>query len=466
MKPTALPLILCTILSTAAAEVTYPIVDTGQTEAYGRYAGQDAHYCANPPNYKDHGDGTVSDLVTGLMWTKTPGKKRTYAKAVEQAAQCCVGGHDDWRLPSIKELYSLIRLDGTDPDPMSRDTQDLTPFIDAVFDFEYGDPSKGERIIDSQFATTTKYESTTMGGNETLFGVNFADGRIKGYPIKSRRGAKTYYALFVRGNPDYGTNVFKDNGDGTITDAATGLIWMKTDSAKGMDWPDALNFAEEMRFAGQSDWRLPNAKELQSIIDYTRSPDTTGSAAIDPVFECTEIKNEGGQSDFAYYWTSSTHVSSRGSDTAVYFAFGRSPGWMGPDGNKKLMDVHGAGSQRSDPKVGDAAHFPYGRGPQGDVIRIDNMVRLVRGGGVETVPAETTSESLTGRRTSQPTKPRVQGHRGAPPADRLFSRFDSDNNDLLSIAEFKGPKRRFAILDQNHDGNITREEVESAPPPF
>jgi hypothetical protein len=44
-----------------------------------------------------------------------------------------------------------------------------------------------------------------------------------------------------------------------------------------------------------------------------------------------------------------------------------------------LMDVHGAGSQRSDPKSGDASRFPRGRGPQGDVIRIDNFVRCVRG---------------------------------------------------------------------------------------
>jgi hypothetical protein len=44
------------------------------------------------------------------------------------------------------------------------------------------------------------------------------------------------------------------------------------------------------------------------------------------------------------------------------------------------VDVHGAGAQRSDPKTGDPAMFPHGRGPQGDVIRIYNYVRLVRGG--------------------------------------------------------------------------------------
>jgi hypothetical protein len=42
------------------------------------------------------------------------------------------------------------------------------------------------------------------------------------------------------------------------------------------------------------------------------------------------------------------------------------------------LDVHGAGAQRSDPKQGDPAEFPNGRGPQGDAIRILNFVRLVR----------------------------------------------------------------------------------------
>jgi hypothetical protein len=49
-----------------------------------------------------------------------------------------------------------------------------------------------------------------------------------------------------------------------------------------------------------------------------------------------------------------------------------------PGSGYTLMDVHGAGSQRSDPKTGDPANWPYGNGPQGDVIRIFNFVRLVR----------------------------------------------------------------------------------------
>ena len=146
----------------------------------------------------------------------------------------------------------------------------------------------GERVIDSQYATSTIYESDTMGGNATMFGVNFADGRIKGYPI-----TKEFYVMYVRGNTSYGMNSFVDNGDGTITDESTGLMWLKYDSGYfgagdagdgGLTWEQALEWAENLEFAGYDDWTLPDAKQLQSIVDYTRSPDTTDSAAIDSMF--------------------------------------------------------------------------------------------------------------------------------------------------------------------------------------
>ena len=240
----------------------------------------------------------------------------------------------------------------------------LTPFIDAnAFDFRYGEEKDGDRLIDSQYATSTLYVSTTMNGNETMFGVNFADGRIKGYPVNMKNGRreKKYCVMYVRGRTDYGENRFKDNGDGTVTDESTGLTWMKADSGAleagakkdgAMTWQEALAWSENLDYAGHSDWRLPDAKELQSIVDYSRSPDTTDSAAISDVFDVTPIVNEGGKRDFPWYWTGTTHYGPMDGSKAVYVAFGRALGWM-PDprsGGYFLWDVHGAGAQRSDPK--------------------------------------------------------------------------------------------------------------------
>lgn len=372
---------------------SYPIVDTGQTKCYDNtkqitcpkvgvaFYGQDAQYLGNKPAYKDNGDGTITDLNTGLIWQKDPGEKMTYNEAVSKADSFILAGYDDWRLPTIKELYSLILFSGVDPPVEMTSSSNLEPFIDTnYFVFEYGDTTAGERIIDSQFLSSNKYVSGTMPTrDETAFGVNFADGRIKGYGLILRGSEKEFYVIYVRGNPDYGKNDFVDNGDGTITDKATGLMWQKVDSSKSMSWEDALEYAENINLAGYSDWRLPNAKELQSIVDYTRSPTTTNSPAIDPIFKTSPIKDEEGNTNYPFYWTSTTHANSMGGSSAVYIAFGEALGWMkDPRGQYILSDVHGAGAQRSDPKSGNPANYPYGHGPQGDVIRIYNYVRCVR----------------------------------------------------------------------------------------
>jgi hypothetical protein len=379
-------------VSSVSANLTYPIVDTNQTFCYDdsssiscpndgqAFYGQDAQYTGNAPRYQDNGDGTVSDPVTGLMWQQDPGEKMTYDQAVADASNFDLAGYTDWRLPTIKELYSLIQFSGTDVSIcMNGGTCDSKPFIDTnYFHFSYGDTSAGERVIDSQWATSSIYTGTVFDGRQAMFGVNFADGRIKGYPTNAGPdGAKTFFVIYVRGNASYGINDFVDNGNGTITDKATGLTWTQNDSGQGLDWESALNYCESLDYAGISDWRLPNAKELQSIVDYSHSPDATNSAAIDPIFNISTITNEAGQLDYPAFWSSTTHVSSNGSSRAgVYVTFGRALGYM----NGQWMDVHGAGAQRAEDKSGDASRYPTGHGPQGDAVRIDNYVRCVTGG--------------------------------------------------------------------------------------
>lgn len=481
-----------------ARQLTYPIVDTAQTRCYNNqheiqypqpdrpFFGQDAQYAGCQPSYRDNGDGTVSDLVTGLMWQADPGDKRTYAQAVAGAARCRTGGYDDWRLPTIKELYSLIQFNGIDPDPRSTSIRDQHPFIDTqFFKFRYGDPSRGERLIDSQWATATRYRSTTMGGNPTMFGVNFADGRIKGYPISDRRrGTKLFHVIYVRGNPEYGRNRFVDNGDGTITDQATGLTWMQVDSGHlkagragdgRLTWAQALRWAEDLTYAGHDDWRLPNIKELHSIVDYTRCPAVTNSPAIDPIFKTSRILVERNEIDYPFYWSSTTHVGQSRATAAAYIAFGRALGFLEDrrSGRVNLLDVHGAGAQRSDPKSGDAGQFPTGRGPQGDVIRIDNFVRCVRGGQAE--PSQSGPEVVMSRQVvsrqgrSHPSVEQEGGRntmdrRTGEPAAMFVRRLDRDGDGRVSRREFDGPSRRFSDFDRDRDGYIDADEAPTGPP--
>jgi len=403
-------IIVC-FLTCAMCGGSYPVVDSGQTACYDvsveitppssgqAFYGQDAQYAGLSPSYADNGNGTVTDLNTGLMWKQTPDlnndgsvdidDKLTWDQAVSYADTLNTANHlgyNDWRLPNIKELYSLIDFTGTEPTMCETKAQcpNLKPFINtAFFEFGYGDTDNDERLIDAQMASNTMYVSTTMHDDPTAFGVNFADGRIKGYGLEMPNGsAKYFYVYYVRGNSSYGVNSFASNGDGTISDSATGLMWQEGDSGTGYNWQQALGYAEGFELAGYDDWRLPNVKELQAIVDYSRSPATHGTAAIDPVFSCSTITDEDGSTNYAFYWTGTTHESYNGNGNyAAYICFGEALGWMQapfPPYDYSLLDVHGAGAQRSDPKDGDPADYPYGHGPQGDVIRIYNYVRCVR----------------------------------------------------------------------------------------
>jgi hypothetical protein len=409
-----------TMLGVFAISAQAQVPDTGQTYCYGETGGsipcptegeatfgQDGNYITNAQAYVNNGDGTISDLNTGLMWTSNTYGKMTWDDALAMADGLTLAGYDDWRVPSIKELYSLIDFDGI----TGGDASSSVPYVDTnYFAFEYGNTSAGERFIDAQYWSSTEYVSTTMNNAATVFGVNFADGRIKGYPKVARGADNTMFVYFVRG-ADYGENAFVDNGDGTISDNSTGLMWTQDDSGGlgasnngALNWSEALNFCETLTYAGYSDWRLPDAHELQGIVDYTRSPATTNSPALDPIFNATPITDDAGNVDYAFYWSSTTHLDGANLGQAgAYVAFGEAEGYMSFNGgDASLMDVHGAGAQRSDPKTGDPANYEGGRGPQGDVVRIYNYARCVRGGDVTLNIGGATDPRVTGNERIQP----------------------------------------------------------------
>ena len=369
----------------AYAQQGYPIVDTGQAVCYdtqGRVIdpapgeplyGQDADIAGNQSRYRDNGDGTISDLVTGLMWEKEMGEKLTFEEAEAKAERSRTGGYDDWRIPTVKELYSLIQFTGR-----SMGERAVTPYIDTDFFVQpTGDPAQGEREIDAQTWSSTPCPEGTMGGQASYFGVNFVDGRIKGYPLRKPRGENRMYFRLVRGNPQYGENRFVDNGDGTVSDLATGLMWQQNDDGQRYDWPQALQYADTLTLAGHTDWYLPNAKELQSLVDYERAGREPGAPAISPRFGCTKYTLCDGLVDYGYYWSSTSHLDGpRPGSSAVYVCFGRA--WGRNPRTGELTDVHGAGAQRSDPKTGTEDDYPRFFGPQRDLQCLFNAVRCVR----------------------------------------------------------------------------------------
>ncbi len=117
--------------------------------------------------------------------------------------------------------------------------------------------------------------------------------------------------IYVRGCPAEGR--FVDNEDGTVTDSCTGLMWQQDTAdvdelfADTLAWCEALEYCERLNFAGHEDWRLPNIRELQSIVDYGRK-----EPAIDPVFGALP----------QYYWSSTTNVDTSNDAWGVGFNVG------------------------------------------------------------------------------------------------------------------------------------------------
>lgn len=94
-------------------------------------------------------------------------------------------------------------------------------------------------------------------------------------------------------------------GNDMVTDNDTGLIWQQQDDGQVRNWEGAIAYCEGLTLANQSDWRLPNIKELESITD-----DSRYNPAIDPVF--TDAKA-------FFYWSSTTYAYDPSSAWVVYF---------------------------------------------------------------------------------------------------------------------------------------------------
>ncbi len=112
---------------------------------------------------------------------------------------------------------------------------------------------------------------------------------------------------------------FTDHGDGTVTDNCTGLTWQKEssdvnddgniDNSDRLSWCGALSYCLNLTFAGHADWRLPNVRELQSIVDYG------SDASIDDVFRLPPAS----VGDFVAYLTSTSTLPRPSEAWAVVF---------------------------------------------------------------------------------------------------------------------------------------------------
>jgi hypothetical protein len=299
MRKTSLLMIFLNLFlfTESAQSYPFPLPDTGQTKCYNNkeeipcpqpgedYYGQDACYTINPPSYtkldvngKALPDSATSwvmvrDNVTGLVWeVKTDDGSihdRDDRYSWHQAQPFFIaqmnaenfGGHADWRMPTIKEQGGLTDYGGTKPTVISTD------YFPNV-------------------AAGSYWSSTTLAYN-----TDFAWAGNGSSPKYS-----SLYVRAVRGGQDESLDYWVRNGDQTITDTGAGLMWLHCISPGKINWKSALSYCEDLSLAGYSDWRLPNRRELRSIVEYTR----WGPAMRDP-FVCTAVS--------PYYWSSTTSLT-------------------------------------------------------------------------------------------------------------------------------------------------------------
>lgn len=230
----------------AQVEVTMrALPDTGQERHFA--AGDDSDYVIRPPMLTRNGDGTVSDEVTGLQWQQADGGEMKWDRAAAYCLSLELGGSSGWRLPSNRELFSIMNHNNAPP------AIDNTVFERSPAEYWWssdllpGDPARA-------WAVNAGGGSGPHPQTETV----------------SAGGEKRYHVRCVRQTQSRTVETaFTSDGEGAVIDNRTGLMWQQAEADSAMNWEEALNYARGLEFAGFADWRLPNVKELQSLHDET-----------------------------------------------------------------------------------------------------------------------------------------------------------------------------------------------------
>ena len=331
-----------------------PVPDSGQTKCYNNtveilcpspgqpFYGQAANYDINRMSYTklDSSGKTlpdsaaewsmVKDNVTGLIWeNKTEDgtihdKNNTYAwydptnpspgyplngmdtnYFIDSLNNARFGGHGDWRMPDVKELGTLINynIPGQSVDinyfPNTRMSQMSYYWSSTTYaghsgyawsvDFGYGrDDYHGK--YNSKYVRAVRGGQTESSGN---LGIGLFDAVDSGSLV----GAST------------AADVYVDNGDGTVTDTSTGLMWQQAGPSNEMNWEQALASCEELNLGGYTDWRMPAKKELRSLVDFSR----VGPAINTTYFPDTFL---------SFYWSSTTDIFFTDYAWGAYFYVG------------------------------------------------------------------------------------------------------------------------------------------------
>jgi hypothetical protein len=334
--------VIIVTVTTVYAQGTLHLPQTGQKKCYNlkgdemncKGTGQDGETRAGivwPEKRFTNPDGStpvtgplIIDQLTGLMWTRDAGtpmagsclggrmgwhQAMKYVKCLNESKY---QGYSDWRLPNLNEMESLINYEAS----IIADWLNLQGFLNV-----------GREVY---------WTSTGSGGTSVdVWNVYFLNGLISTsykwnyrylvWPVRTWLSSGSPAPLWKTGQTNTFTAGddgdlrvgipwpdprFTDHGDGTVTDHLTGLMWTKDSNTPGpplcnppeKTWQAALNYVgclNTHHYLGYTDWRLPNKKELFSLIDYSK---TSPALPAGHPF----LNNQKG-----YYWSSTTFSNTR-----------------------------------------------------------------------------------------------------------------------------------------------------------
>ncbi len=238
-------------------------------------------------------DGTnevVTDSATGLIWQDDAGvadSKYSFDNSNEYCSNLELAGFDDWRVPSVSELLTIA------------DMSKYKPAIDSTFENvgEWG------------------YWSSTLdiSSGSKAWQIFFSFG--KGYLNSKSTGN---YVRCVKGdNLDDKKSFSRDDTLEVVGDSFNALMWQDTqfNAETKQDWQSAVDYCDDLEFAGYSDWKLPTIEQLRTIVDYSRF-----GSAISSKFENV------GDGDIEYY-SSTTYIPNGSNVWAMFFNEGVDSGY-------------------------------------------------------------------------------------------------------------------------------------------
>jgi quinol monooxygenase YgiN len=310
----------------------------------GNGSGQDgdvqAGVASPDPRFTDNNNGTVTDNLTGLVWLKNANAfgEVSWAEAIQIARSLCNGEYGlsddsspgDWRMPNVNEFQSLLDLNNTSGSalPPTHLFLNATPanywscssVLVAPPLGWYCALAVGPPVFDLKF---NSMRMLPVRGTSNKIAKT---GQVQCFDAKDPFAAPTSCAGTGQdGDLQYGAPWpiprFTDNGNGSVTDNLTGLIWLKDAGRIGTkSWGDALEACSKLAADNRAlndgsmagDWRLPNLFELRSLVDYSQH-----SPAL-------PLNNPFQNVRTSLYWSSTTVASAPNLARFVFIGIGPS----------------------------------------------------------------------------------------------------------------------------------------------